>query len=106
MPSLLTVLAEQGAGENVAEQEDDADDLVRFDASGDDAFRQVAGVGLQRLDAAGLEHLDVVVVHRRGLGEDFFLAHRGEQFGVRDAAGPFLSQLSPVLPQMCNQLAQ
>src|SRR2546427_1171394 len=36
---------------------------------------------------------DVVVVHRRRLGEDFLLRHRREQLGPGDAARPLFAQL-------------
>ena len=73
---------------------------------GNDAFGQVARVGLQRLDATGLEHLDVVVVDGGRLGEELLRRHRGEQFGFGDPAGPLLAQNRSVLPQVLDQLWQ
>ena len=100
------VLLEQRPGEHVAQQQHDAEHLVGLHAPGDDAFRQVARVGLQRLDATGLEHLDVVVVHRGRLGEQLLRRHRRQQFRLGDPAGPLLTQGSPVLPQMLDELGQ
>jgi hypothetical protein len=100
------VLLEQRASQHVAQQEHDPDDLVGLHAAGDDPFGEVAGVGLQRLHAAGLEHLDVVVVDRSGLGEQFLRAHRGQQLGFGDAPCPLLAQRGPVLAQMLYQLRQ
>ena len=90
---VVAVLLEQRAGQHVAQQQDDADDLVGLDAARDDPLGQVAGVVLQRLDAAGLEHLDVVVVDRGGLGEHLLGRHRREQVRVGDPLGPLLPQL-------------
>ena len=61
---VVVVLREQRAGQHVAEEQHDADDLVGLDPAGDDPLGQVTGVALERVDAAGLEHLDVVVVDR------------------------------------------
>src|SRR6266513_986162 len=44
------VLAEQRAGEHVTQQQYDADDFVRLDASRDDALGEIARVRLQRLE--------------------------------------------------------
>ena len=85
---VVAVLLEQGPGQHVAQQQDDADDLVGLDAPRDDPLGQVAGVVLQRLDAAGLQHLDVVVVDRRRLREHLLGRHRREQVRVGDAARP------------------
>jgi hypothetical protein len=51
---VVAVFLEEGSGEDVAEEEDDADDFVGFDAAGDDAFGEVAGVAAEFFDAAGL----------------------------------------------------
>jgi len=100
------ILLEERPGQHVAQQQDDADDLIGLHATRNDAFGQVARVVLQRLDAAGLEHLDVAVVHRRCLGEDLLGRHRGQQFGLGDPAGPFLAQPRSVLAQVLHQLWQ
>jgi hypothetical protein len=64
---VVGVLLEQRAGEHVAQQQHDAEDLLGLDAARDDALGQVAGVVLEGLDGTGLEHLDVVVVDGGGL---------------------------------------
>ena len=74
------------------------DHLVGLHAARDDPLGQVAGVVLQRLDAAGLQHLDVVVVDRGGLGGHLLLGHRLQQVRVADPAGPLLAQLAPGAP--------
>src|SRR2546425_4095239 len=98
--------AEQRPRQHVAEQQHDADDLVRLHAPRNDALGQVPGVGLQRLERPGLEGLDIVVVYRGRLGEDLFLRHRRQQLRLGDALRPLLSQLGPVLPQVRHELAQ
>ena len=98
------VLLEERPGQHVAQQQHDADDLVGLDAPRDDPLREVAGVVLQRLDAAGLEHLDVVVVDRRRLGRHLLRRHGREQVRLLDALGPLLPQPGPVLPQVGDQL--
>ena len=100
------VLLEERTGQDVAQEQHDADDLVGLDTPRDDAFGQVPCVVLQRLDAAGLEHLDVVVVDRRGLSGHLLRGHRLEQVGVADAGSPLVAQLRAVLPQVCHQLGQ
>src|SRR6266571_4587989 len=62
---VFVILAEQRARQHVAQQQHDADDFMRLDAARNDALRQVARVGLQRLERPRLQRLDVVVVHRR-----------------------------------------
>ena len=82
------VLLEQRAGQHVAQQQHDADDLVGLHAARDDPLGQVAGVVLQRLHAAGLQHLDVVVVDRRRLRGHLLAGHRLEQVRLLDPARP------------------
>jgi len=103
---VFVILREEGAREHVAKQEHDPDDLVRLDASRNDAFREVARVGLQGLVRPRLEGLDVVVVHRGRLGEDLFLRHRRQQLGLGDEPGPLFAQLGALLPQVRHELAQ
>src|SRR5947208_17076633 len=79
---------------------------MRFNSSGDDALREVPRILLQRFNASGFEHRDIVVINRGGLDEDFFLGHRHQQPGFGDAARPFLAKLCPVLPQMSYELGQ
>src|SRR5919205_902801 len=67
------------ARQHVAQEQDDAEHLVGLDAARDDALREVTRVVLQRLHRAGLEHLDVVVVDRRRLGEDLLLRECRQQ---------------------------
>ena len=98
------VLLEQRAREHVAQQQHDAQHLVRLDASRDDPLGQVARVVLQGLDAARLEHLDVVVVDRGRLGEDLLVGHRGQQLRLGDALRPLLAQLRAVVPQVRDEL--
>ena len=102
---ILMVFREQRAREHVTEQEHDADDLVRLDAAGDDALRQVLGVRLQRLQCPGLQGLEVAVVDRRGFGEDLILRHGRQQMGLDDPADPFLAQLRPILYEVSDDLA-
>src|ERR687894_405939 len=91
------VLLEQRPGEHVAQQQDDADHLVGLDAPGDDALGEATGVVLQRLDLAGLEHLDVVVVDARRLAEHLVGCHGGEHGRPRDAPRPLLPRRGPGL---------
>ena len=100
------ILLEQRAGEDVAQQQHDADDFLRFHAARDDAFGEVARVGLQRFDAAGFEHRDVVVVDARRLREDLFARHRRQQPGLGDAARPVFAQLGAFFSQVGHQLAE
>jgi hypothetical protein len=94
------ILLEQRAGEDVAQQEHNAEYFIGFDAARNDAFGKVACVSLQRFHAAGFQNFHVVVVNRGGFREDFLLAHGGEQLSVRNALCPLLPQLRPVLPQV------
>src|SRR5438093_1281694 len=71
-----------------------------------DALRQIAGVGFQRLDRSGLQSLQVVVVDGRGFGENLIRRHRGQQLGLSNAPGPLLTELGTVLSQVGDQLAQ
>ncbi len=100
------VLLEQRAREHVAQEQHDAEHLVGLDAAGDDPLGEVAGVVLERLDRAGLEHLDVVVVDRGRLGEDLLRGHRREQLRVGDAPRPLLPQLRAVAAEVGDELAQ
>jgi hypothetical protein len=100
------VRREERAGEHVAKEEHDTDDLVGLDAPRNDSLREIARVGLQRLVRPGLEGLHVVVVHRRRLGEDLFLRHRRQQLGLGDQPGPLFSELRPLMSKMRDQFAQ
>src|SRR5437762_6156503 len=97
---------EQRAREHVAQQQHDPHDLVGFHSPRNDALRQAAGVGFQRLDRPGLQGLQVVVVDGRGFGENLIRRHRGQQLGLSNAPGPLLTELSTVLSQVGYQLAQ
>jgi hypothetical protein len=99
------VLLEERAGEHVAQEQDDAEDLVGLDSAGDDPLRQVARVVLEGLDGARLEHFDVVVVDRRRFGEDLVRRQGGEQPRLRDTARPLLPQLGPVGAEMRHELS-
>src|SRR5712671_2360425 len=103
---IVLVFIEQRAGEYVTEQEHDADDFVCFDAPRNDSLRQSPRVRLQGFERSGLERFHVVVVYRGRFGEDFFLGHRRQQLGARNAPRPFLAQLRAVLSQVRDQLAQ
>jgi len=103
---VLVVLAEQRARQHVAQQQHDADHLVRLDAARDDALRQVAGVRLQRFERSCLERFHVVVVHRGRFGEDFLLRHGREELRPGDTACPLFPQLRPILAEVRDQLAQ
>ena len=72
---VLLVLGEQRPRQRVAQQEHDAEHLVGLDAAGDDPLRELARVGLQVLDAAGLQRVDVVVEDLGRLGEDLLVRH-------------------------------
>ena len=102
----MLVVHKQRAREHVAQKQDDAEHLVRLDTARDDPLGQVARVGLERLDAARLEGIDVVVVDGSDLGEDLLRRHHAKQLGVGDPPDPFLSQLRPVLPQVVDELMQ
>ena len=103
---VMAVLLEERAGQHVPQQQDDPDHLVRLDAARDDPLGEVARVVPQRLDAARLEHLDVVVVHRGRLGEHLLVRHGGEQVGIGDPLGPLLPQLGAVVAQVGDQLGE
>ena len=103
---VVVVLEEQRPGQHVAQQQDDANDLVGLDAARDDPLGQVPGVALQRVDAAGLEHLDVVVVDGGGLGADLLWRHRLQQAGGVDAIHPLLAELAAVLSEVLDQFRQ
>jgi hypothetical protein len=100
------VLLEQRAVEHVAQQQDDPEHLVGLDAARDDALGQVAGVVLQRLDRAGLQHLDVVVVDGRRLVEDLLGRQRGQQARLADPASPLLAQVRAVGAEVRDQLLE
>ena len=100
------ILLEQRARKHVAQQQDDTDDLVGLDAAGDDAFGQVARVGLQCFHAAGLEHPDVIVIDGRRLGEDLLRRHRGEQGRSVILRAHFSRSAVLFSPQMLHQLWQ
>jgi hypothetical protein len=99
-------LREQRPREHVAQQEDDADDFVRFDAARNDALRQIARIRLQRFERSRLERFDVVVVYGRRFGEDFFLRHRREQLRLCNAPCPFLTELRSLLAKVRDQLSK
>ena len=103
---VVAVLLEQRSGEDIAEQQDDAHDLVGLHAAGDDPFGEVAGVAPQLVDAARLEHRDVVVVDRRDLVEHLPCGHRREQVRVGDPVHPLLPQPAAVVPQVGDQRGQ
>ena len=60
---VVLIFLEQRAGQHVAELQHDTEHFARFDPARDDALRQVAGVSLQDLDAAGFQRFHVLVVH-------------------------------------------
>ena len=103
---VVAVLLEEGSREDVAEEQDDADDFVGFDSAGDDAFGEVAGVAAEFFDTAGFEYGDVVVVDRGDLGEHFLCGHRRQQPGVGDPLRPLLTQRGAVRPQVRDELRQ
>ena len=103
---VVLVVVEERPRENVAQQQHDAQHLVRLDAARDDPLREVSRVRLQRLDAARLEGVNVVVVDGCDLCEDLLGRHHREQLGVRDASCPLLPQLRAVLAQVLHQLMQ
>ena len=72
---VLLVLGEQRPRQHVAQQEHDPEHLVGLDAARDDPLGELAGVGLQVLDAAGLQRVHVVVVDLGRLGEDLLVGH-------------------------------
>src|SRR5215213_2330089 len=100
------VLLEQGSGQHVAQQQHDAEHLVRLDPARDDPLGQVARVVLQRLDGARLEHLDVVVVDGRRLVEDLLRGEGGQQAGLADPARPLLPEVRAVGAEMRDQLLE
>src|ERR671922_1259860 len=100
------VLCKEGAGKHVAEEQNDSNDFVRFNASRDDAFGQVSRISLQSLEGLGLESFHVAVIHGRGFCEDFFLGHGRQQSRFRNAADPLFAKLSSVLAEVCHQLSK
>ena len=103
---VLLVLGEQRTRQHVAQEEHDPEHLVRLDAAGDDPLRELAGVGLEVLDAAGLQGVDVVVVDLGRLGEDLLVRHHAQQLRLADAPRPLLAQLGAVVAQVRHQLLQ
>src|SRR5918994_7186832 len=101
---VLLVTDEERSREHVPQQQDDAQDLVRVDPARDDPLREVPGVGLERLDAAGLERRNVVVVHGGDLGVDLVWSHRRQQVGVGDPVRPLLTQTGAVVAQVADEL--
>ena len=77
-----------------------------LDPARDDALRQLAGVVLQRLDAAGLQRVDVVVVDLGRLREDLLVGHHLQQLGLADAPRPLLAQLRALVAQVGDQLLE
>ena len=100
------VFREERAREHVAQEQHATQDLIGFHPSRNNAFREITGVCLQRLDGAGFQHLHVVIIDRCGFGEDFLAGHRPEQLGLRDAPRPLLTELRTVFPQVGDELAQ
>jgi hypothetical protein len=103
---VVAVLLEERPREDVAEQEDDADHLVRLDAAGDDPLGQVAGVVAQLVDAAGLQHGDVVVVDRRDLAEHLLGGHRRQQVLLVDPRRPLLTERPAMRPEVGDELRE
>ena len=103
---IVLVLREQRARQHVSQEEHDPEHLVGLDAPGDDSLRQLARVGLQRLDAAGLQGVHVVVVDLGRLGEDLLVGHHAQELGLADAPGPLLPELGAVVAQVRHQLLQ
>ena len=103
---VLLVADEQRAREDVAQEQHDAEHLVGVHAARDDPLGEVARVGLERLDAARLERVDVVVVDRRDLREDLVRRHHRSSCRVGDAPGPLLAQLRALVAQVGDQLAK
>src|SRR5262249_44981049 len=79
---------------------------VRLDPPRDDAFGQAPRVGLQGLERAGLERLDVVVVHGGRLGENLVPRHDREQLRGGDAARPLLARLGACIGEVGVALAE
>ena len=100
------ILCEKRARQHVAEEENNTDNFMRFDAARNDALGKISCVSLQRFEGFRLESLDVAVVHRRGFGEDFFLGHSRQQPGFRNAANPLFAELRSVLAEVCHQFAK
>jgi len=100
------VLSEEGASENVTEEEHDTDDFVSFNAARNNSFRKIAGISLEGFESASLERFHVAVVHRGSFGEDFLFCHGGEEPRFRNSAQPFFAKLSSILPKVSYQLAQ
>src|SRR5215217_1217216 len=100
------VADEQRACQHVAQEEHGAEHLVGLHAARDDPLGEVARVRAQRLDASGLEGVDVVVVHRRDLREDLVAAHHPQELGIGDPRRPLLAQLRPLLAQVIDKPAQ
>src|SRR6185295_5493717 len=94
------VFREERTGEHIAQEQYDPHDLIGFHPSRDDAFRQITGVGLQRLDGAGFQHLHVVIIDRCGFGENFLAGHRPQQLGRRDTPSPLLTELRSVFSKV------
>jgi hypothetical protein len=97
---------EERAGKHVAQEQHDAEHLVRLDAAPDDPFREITRVGLQRLDAARLERVDVVVVDGGDLGEDLVRGHHAEELGGADPSDPLFTEVGPLVPQVVDELRQ
>ena len=72
---VVLVLREQRPRQDVAQEEHDPEHLVGLDAARDDPLGELARVGLEVLDAAGLERVDVVVEDLGRLGEDLLVRH-------------------------------
>ena len=99
------VFGEEGASENVAEEQHDTDDFVSFNSARNNSFRKIAGVSLECFEGAGLEGFDVAVVHRGSFGEDFLFGHGSEEPRLGNSPQPLFAKLSSILPKVSYQLA-
>ena len=90
------IFLEQRPRQDVAQQKNYAKHLMDFDAAVNDTPGQVSGVGLQILDVARFQGLNVVVENLRCFRENLFSAHGGKQPSFVNAPRPFLPQRSTV----------
>ena len=103
---VVLIFLEQGAGQDVAQQQNNPQHFPCFHAPRDDTLGQVPGVGLQGGDAAGFQNLKVMVVRGRRFRKNLHLAHGREQLRLANAPGPFLAELGAVRPQVRHEFAQ
>ncbi len=99
------VLCEKRTSEDIAEEQYDTDDFMRFDAARNNSFGEVAGVSLQGFEGAGFEGFDVAVVNRRCFGEDFLFGHGGKQPRFGNSTEPLFAELRTVLPEVSYEFA-